>query len=137
MEKCVLPALNTYDYIVQDRGMLSGIVYGQACGNDFNFLMSLTDAIVKPFEKPWNIIYDKVLLLRGNPTTNLARAQACKAEFAAGDVIESRGNTFMQSVHELMTQRHKQFFPAHPVIEVNGKSIAQVFDQILEAVKNE
>jgi dTMP kinase len=134
MEKCILPALTTYDYIIQDRGMLSGIVYGQACGNDFNFLLTLCDAVIKPFEKPWNQIYDKVVLLHGNPAVGLARAQACKQEFAGGDVIEGRGNNFMQTVHELMIQRHAQFFPKHPAIDVTGCSIDQVFERLLEVI---
>jgi len=135
MEKCILPALSTYDYIIQDRGMLSGIVYGQACGNEFDFLLTLCQAVTKPFGKPWNQIYDKVVLLHGDPAAGLARAQACKQEFAAGDVIEGRGNHFMQTVHDLMAQRHEQFFPKHPTIDVTGRSIDQVFELLLDAIQ--
>ena len=33
LNSVIIPALDKYDFIVQDRGMLSGLAYGTACGN--------------------------------------------------------------------------------------------------------
>jgi dTMP kinase len=41
VEKVIKPAYGKYDFIVQDRGILSGLAYGEACGNDIGWLESL------------------------------------------------------------------------------------------------
>ncbi len=41
MEKLIKPALKDYDFIIQDRGFLSGISYGKACGNNEEFILNL------------------------------------------------------------------------------------------------
>src|SRR5271167_1025736 len=43
LEKVVFPALSEYDFIVQDRGILSGLAYGTACGNDEKTINFLAD----------------------------------------------------------------------------------------------
>ena len=36
--KLIKPALDEYDFIIQDRGLVSGLAYGEACGNPLEFL---------------------------------------------------------------------------------------------------
>src|ERR1019366_42337 len=46
IEKLIVPALTEYDYIIQDRGILSGLAYGSACGNDPDWLLNLAHKVV-------------------------------------------------------------------------------------------
>src|SRR5665213_3054416 len=34
LERLIIPSLYEYDFIIQDRGILSGYAYGAGCGND-------------------------------------------------------------------------------------------------------
>src|ERR1017187_8360897 len=47
MDKVVVPALLTHDFIVQDRGVLSGLAYGTACGNELDRIISLSEYITE------------------------------------------------------------------------------------------
>src|ERR1019366_1877729 len=62
IEKLILPALTEYDYIIQDRGILSGLAYGSACGNDVDWLLDLVDAVV-PGESVMRVrlLYDSII----------------------------------------------------------------------------
>jgi len=135
LEKCVIPALDTYDFIIQDRGMLSGIAYGEASGNDVSLLETLAQTVTKPRGlSRWNRVYDLVVLLQCDPVVGLARAQVCKQEFIAGDVMEARGPEFMKTVHTLMNARHDEFFAGHPKIDVTDQSMDSVFQQALSYI---
>ena len=54
MEKKIAPAIDEKKIVIQDRGMLSGIAYGTACGNSEDFIKLLMSKAVNsydPFEK--------------------------------------------------------------------------------------
>jgi dTMP kinase len=140
LEKLIVPALNEYDYIIQDRGILSGYSYGQACGNEFSFLKTMSEANVqganlsnRAFPYCPENIYDKVVYLRGNSLKNLVRAKTSKQEYATGDAMESRGNTFMQKCSDNMDE-YSSYFNAC-TIEVDGKSIEEVQQEILAVLE--
>lgn len=140
LEKLIVPALVEYDYIVQDRGILSGYSYGEACGNDFSFLKMMAEAnahsaALSNLNLPYcpENIYDKVVYLRGNSKKNLVRAKTSKQEYAAGDAIEAKGDTFMQKCSENMDQYSSYFNACR--IEVDGKSIEDVHQEILAALE--
>jgi dTMP kinase len=137
LEKVIKPALNEYDFIVQDRGILSGLAYGEACGNDIKFLMHLTHRLIEGSfpSKDLGSIYDKVILLRGNVEKGLNTAISSKKEFEAGDAIELRGVAFMHNVNSHMYE-YSSFFNSS-VVNVDGKNIEEVFQQILSAIKME
>jgi dTMP kinase len=135
LERLIVPGLDKYDYIVQDRGILSGYAYGTSCGNDFLFLKALTSALAISAgfdgfhpEK----IYDDVVYLRGDSKKNLARAKTVKQEFAQGDAMESRGDTFMEKTASTMDTLIKFFNGI--TIDVGTKPIEEVNGEIMRAL---
>jgi dTMP kinase len=134
MEKVVLPALNQYDYIVQDRGVLSGLAYGSACGNDIDRLSSLAEYSTESSRHLLNDgIYDSIIYLKGDTSAGLKKALQAKQEFEAGDAMEAKGDSFMQEVSINMDEL-SQAFNTH-IINVDGKSIDQVFNDILRVLQ--
>lgn len=134
MEKLVLPALYNYDFIIQDRGILSGLAYGTACGNDTRFLNQLIDDIMPIDDYTGQTVeYERVVYLRGDSKKGLARAKTAKQEFAAGDAIEAKGDDFMTQVSKNMDYMSESFNTVR--IDVDGKSIEEVHQEILAALK--
>lgn len=129
IEKVILPALEEYDYIIQDRGILSGLCYGHVCGNNHLFLAQLASECCKGFKGDWHDLYDKVVYLRGNAARGLEKAAASKQEFASGDAIEAKGAEFMLRVAKDMDQMVNAF--PHCIIDVEGKSVEENFAEIL------
>jgi len=139
LERVIMPALYEYDYIIQDRGILSGYAYGEACGNDFAFLKDMAtrnvDAAIRPpdFLPVAEHIYDKVIYLTGNVGDGLSRAKSAKQEFATGDAMESKGVSFLESVGENMFKHSKLFTSC--IIEIDGKSINEVHNEIIKRLE--
>lgn len=133
MEKVVVPALYEYDFIIQDRGILSGLAYGSACGNDLDRLLNLAKWIT-PFDPKTDvqITYDSIIYLKGDTSAGLKKALQSKQEFAAGDAMEARGNSFLQRAASYMDEQSKAFNTKH--INVDGKNIEEVFADILQAL---
>ena len=129
LEKVVYPAMNEYDFIIQDRGIASGLAYGSACGNSLDLLHTLTNFIVDPKMYP---LYDKIVHLKGDPSKGLKLAKASKQEFAAGDAMESRGESFINKASDNMDSACRHLGAV--VVEVDGKSVDQVFEDILSVL---
>ena len=132
IEKVILPALEEYDYIIQDRGILSGISYGHACGNSHYFLGQLASEACRNLKTDWHELYDKVIYLRNDAAKGLARAKEAKQEFAAGDAIEAKGDEFMLRVAKDMDQMVHAF--PHCTIDVEGKTVEENFNEILRNI---
>ena len=130
LEKLILPGLQQYDFIIQDRGILSGLAYGAACGNDIETLEYLTNIICAD-ENPY-MLYDKVIYLDGNINAGLERALSSKQEFEAGDAIEARGGTFMEKVSGNFNEYCKDFDIS--TVCIDGKNIDEVFAEILKVL---
>ncbi len=127
LEKVIYPAMKEYDYIIQDRGILSGLAYGSACGNSpqvLEFLMNLAAGKYNPYS-----IYDHVVYLKGDVAKYLNIARSAKQEFSAGDAIELKGVGFMQDVREKMDAYSVDFNTSY--ITVDGKGIEEVHAEIL------
>ena len=136
--KVVNPAKQNYDFIIQDRGVLSGLSYGTACGNDTTWLEDLATyaaGLGKAEEGAIYNLYDDVLYLRGNVSKGLERALTSKQEFKDGDAMESRGNDFLTQVGNNMDEM-SAWFDAK-IIDVDNKNIDEVFAGILDALKLE
>jgi dTMP kinase len=133
IEKVIIPALDQYDFIVQDRGVLSGLAYGSACGNDLEDIENLIRYVVAPAEGlvP-DSLYDVIIYLKGDTSAGLKKALQSKQEFAAGDAMEARGNTFLQTVSANMDEQSELFNTK--TISVDGKGIDEVFADILRAL---
>lgn len=130
VEKLIIPALENYDFIVQDRGALSGLSYGWACGNELDWLKAMALRVTKA-DKLYDI-YDDVIILEGNIASGLLRAKNAKQEFASGDAMEERGITFMKDVESRMALLQTSF----PVrsISIEGRSVQETHDAIREAL---
>lgn len=136
LERLIVPNLYEYDFIIQDRGILSGYAYGTGCGNDFEFLRQLATNNVDAADQKASVfpfvaehIYDKVIYLRGDSLKGLAKAKAAKQEFTTGDAMESRGDSFIDNVSKNMDQMATRFKTVR--IDVDGKSIEDVHNEIL------
>lgn len=133
MHRVVLPAMDQYDFIIQDRGILSGLAYGEACGNSLVWLENLAEKAAYGTEKGDIFeLYNDVIYLTGNIEKGLKTAQNAKQEFAAGDAMESRGLSFMQQVSQNMNEASEWFNTKE--INVDGKGIDEVFAEILASL---
>lgn len=134
LEKVIYPNLYKYDYIIQDRGMLSGLAYGVACGNSKKWIEDLLQHVITPkFEKTIYNLYDNVIYLQGNVSTGLNKAKSAKQEFTSGDSIEAKGLKFMLNTASNMT-KFATDFNGIKYINVDGKSIDTVSNDIFEAL---
>lgn len=137
LEKVIYPAMEEYDFIIQDRGVLSGLAYGKACGNPGDFLRQMA-SYVTPEKHRYSgdgFLYDDVIYLKGNIIEGLEKAKSSKQEFETGDAMESRGNEFMMNVSKNMTE-YSSYFNTHS-INVENKNIDRVFTEILTKLKIE
>lgn len=139
LEQLIAPALSNYDYIIQDRGILSGYAYGAGCGNQYGFLKQLSNEVVDSAgintdgsATKAEQIYDAVVYLKGDHLNGLAKAKAAKQEYATGDAMESRGNDFMSQVSFNMNYMSESFNTV--TIYVDGKSIEEVHNEILNSL---
>ena len=131
--KVINPAHENYDFIIQDRGILSGLAYGTACGNDTEWLETLAAyAADTECDEDIYALYDDVLYLRGNVSKGLDRALSSKQEFKDGEAMESRGNEFLTQVGANMDEMATWF--NSKTIDVDGKDIDAVFSNILSAL---
>lgn len=136
LEKVVLPAIAEYDFIVQDRGILSGLAYGTACGNDPERIMALSEYVTEEARSLLgNSLYDCIIYLKGNTSAGLKKALQAKQEFETGDAMEARGNSFIETASQNMDNYSKAFKTKS--IYVDGKSIDEVFSEILQALNLE
>ena len=136
LERLIVPSLYEYDYIIQDRGILSGYAYGEACGNSFDSIHSMAvqnvDSADMGVLRPESI-YDLVIYLRGNSVKGLQKAKASKQEFETGDAMESRGITFIDKVAKNMDEMSSRFKTVR--IDVDDKSIEEVHSEILTCLQ--
>ena len=137
LEKLIYPALTNgeYDYIIQDRGILSGLAYGTACGNDFLELMEYTKTIVNNKGAEFGVssltrLYDNIIVLTGDVAKGLEAAKNTKQEFETGDAMEAKGVGFQQTVANNFIDMSEGFSGVR-IIPVDGKNIDQVFGDIL------
>jgi len=133
MEKVVLPAVNEYDFIIQDRGVLSGLAYGSACGNDTETLIGLAEYVTESARSILvDGLYDSIIYLKGDTSAGLKKALAAKQEFKAGDAMEARGSSFIEQCSRNMDDFSQAFNTK--TISVDGKNIDEVFAEILRVL---
>jgi dTMP kinase len=138
LEKVIVPALDKYDYIIQDRGILSGFAYGKACGNEHEFLNNLTNAVIPLMsQKRWTKdIYDLIIYFEGNTYFNLDRATNAKQEFEQGDAMESKGRTFMNEVNQNMYFYIDRYFrDVTRVVRVDDRTREDILNDVIHEVR--
>lgn len=119
----ILPTINAgnVDFIIQDRGLLSGLAYGEACGHTHERL-----AFMMRETRGQCPLYDMIIIYVGDVKSSLERAQQTKQEFAKGDVIESKGSEFMKIVSQNMFKYKDLVTTNTVVIDITNKSIEEV-----------
>jgi dTMP kinase len=136
LEKVILPAMGEYDFIIQDRGILSGLAYGTGCGNNEDFLYSLTRYVLSTADMKKvssRTLYDDVVYLTTDDTSKgLKTAVNSKKEFETGDAMESRGDSFLSKVSDNMKKQSRDFNTK--IVNVDGKGKDEVFADILKAL---
>ena len=135
LENVIMPAHDKYDFIIQDRGLLSGVAYGTACGHDTNMLFDFGSTVLH-YAGLVDIysLYDDIVYLKGSTSNALYRALKCKAEFNSGDAIEAKGAQFMYNVSCHMDKLSNKFKNVH-VISVENKNISAVYADIQHALQ--
>ena len=135
LEKLVIPKLKDSDFVVQDRGFLSALAYGEACGNDIEFLKNLTNYSTKKSEinSDYGDLYDYLIVLKGDFKKGLSRATSSKKEFKTGDAMESLGNSFLDKVNQNF-ELYKKDFKNVFEINIDGKSKEEVFTEIKKII---
>jgi thymidylate kinase len=104
LEKLILPAIESgeYDLIIQDRGILSGQIYGEACGNN-GIDLNMLNEYIHGFQGSSQTHYDHLFIFHN--IGGLKTATECKDEFGVGDAMESRGTEF----HRFITDKFIQY----------------------------
>ena len=106
LEKLIYPALTNdqCDYIIQDRGMASGIVYATCCGINEDFIHELNNMVFLFIKgKGLDHFYDHTFVMKQDGLT-VDDAIAAKNEFGNGDAVESRGIEFHTQVNALFDE---------------------------------
>jgi dTMP kinase len=129
-DKLVIPSSNEYDFIIQDRGVISGFAYGLACGNSLEELINLSQYIIpEDIDHPAHL-YDKVIFLTRPVGDGLKTAISAKNEFEAGDAIEAKGVSFMEEVSKNFNSILSTADNVHTV-DVSDKTKDEVLQDIV------
>jgi dTMP kinase len=103
--------------VVQDRGWLSGFSYSQAKGFDLNFIETINEQLNPNFKN----MFDYIIYLNNNKNVKdtLEKAQECKQEFSAGDIIEAKGSAFQEEVRDNFCALVKQYENELPIVQID------------------
>jgi len=129
LEKVIWQCDGAYDFIIQDRGTLSGIAYATEVGHEVDFILGLTKKVTEA--DTWNI-YSDVVLMVNDPTKGLSLAEQ-KQEYAGGDAMESMGDQFMKNVLGRMQTLTEYEENVHRVY-VDDRTEDEVFNDILTSL---
>lgn len=132
LEKLIRPAYasDEYDFIIQDRGILSGLIYAEACG--IKNSKQLTpfalgqSGIVDSYH-----LYDTTIIFTRNEHS-LDVALNAKSEFEGGDAMESRGDAFHSLVNEKFKTPINTF--SKNVYSINVDSYANMSSELSDIV---
>jgi dTMP kinase len=138
LNKVIYPAIGQYDFIVQDRGILSGTAYGVACDNPLEYITYLAEKAIGEDGKKMglniNNLYDHVIVFRGNIAQGLNRAKQAKQEFESGDAMENRGVSFLEKVNQNF-QSQSSLFQNVSFIDTEGKTIESISAELLKVLQ--
>ena len=131
IEKLIIPSVlsGEWDMIIQDRGILSGRIYADACGISPYHVENLEDFIMEDFYQRWDICYDHVFVFHNDGGLELATS--VKNEFGVGDAMESRGNAFHEKVDESFKKVQLDAFTSYTLShhDVAGKTTEQIVEE--------
>ena len=75
---------------------------------------------------------NEIIYLKGDISAGLKMALQSKQEFATGDAMESKGDSFLQAVATNMNEMSPVFNAS--TIYVDNKNVSEVFSDILRAL---
>lgn len=138
LNKVIYPALGQYDFIIQDRGILSGTAYGVACDNPLEYITYLAEKAIGEEGKRLGFdihnLYDHVVIFRGNIAQGLKRAKQAKQEFQSGDAMENRGISFLEKVNQNF-QSQSSLFQKVSFIDTENKTIEAISQELLKILE--
>jgi dTMP kinase len=134
LERVIMPAMSQYDFIVQDRGLLTGYAYGFACGNRITDIENMSSMVVYNSSLSLDVankesIYDSVIYLKGDVQKALHNAISSKKEFETGDAMEAKGAQFFENVSWYMDILSDNFNAVK--IDIDNKTIDEVHNEVL------
>jgi thymidylate kinase len=100
----IYPSLDKVDFIIQDRGILSGLAYGMGYGMSLETLCELSN--ISTTEKgqyhginSYKDVYDHIVFFKTSQAASfLENAKNAKSEFETGDGIEAEGSEYLTKV---------------------------------------
>lgn len=119
---------DNYDLIIQDRGILSGRYYAEACGIPTEHLDRMEHMIGSD-----NYEYGLVLILQNE--NGLQIAKHAKNEFGVGDAMESRGQDFHSQIEQLFDSSDEFEQGVGEIVKV--KVVGLTPEEVLSACEKE
>jgi thymidylate kinase len=141
LERLIIPAIESgyYDYIIQDRGIMSGAIYAACCGNNKRYVDNLISFVTSPIIRLRPYVYDSVFVFHNQDGLNTALN--AKDEFAGlGDAMESRGAEFHDQVNKRFRDAcaspdHWSFVAKKMhSIDVHGKTTDDIVNRVVYMV---
>lgn len=140
LEKLILPAVQeeSFDFILQDRGIMSGSIYAAVCGNSKRHVDTINAFVTSCMMQRQRTIYDHIFVFHN--TNGLQLAISGKDEFGGGDAMESRGDAFHEEVNRryyLACQNPEEwsYFTNHITsVEVDGMTTNQIVYECLKTL---
>lgn len=130
LDKLIKDALQSYDFIIQDRGLLSGLAYGIACGNALGDVLEMMRITCTNVGDSYEL-YSNLIILQADVAYTIKRLANKPDEFKSGDVIEQHGLQFMQQVNRNML-KYGNLWASKTVVDVDANdSIDDVFNKIV------
>lgn len=132
----VYPNLSEVDFIIQDRGIASGLAYGMSFGMDEKDLEFLNNLSVRERGLEHGIshfgdLYDHVIFFKTDKAAAfLEKAKNAKQEFEAGDGIEAEGAEFMETVLSNFAVAFTKFKSVHEINVEAAPGQFRPFDEI-------
>lgn len=133
VDKLIIPSLSgDYDFIIQDRGILSGRIYADECGVSKYHIENLEDFVLENMYSQYDIVYDHVFIFHNEE--GLKTAADAKNEFGVGDAMESRGNQFHENVNKKFSEYSLDDFTAYTLSHhsVVGKTTEQIVKECIK-----
>lgn len=134
INKFIKPSLEKYDYIIQDRGILSAFSYGIENGCDLSTLKTLTEMVSPNID--YYELYDHIIVLTiDNIDIAINRAKQTN-EFTNGkDVIEENDLQYFKNVYNNF-YKYSTLFKKVTYVSITNKNENQVFEEIFKILLN-
>lgn len=130
----IKPSLEKYDYIIQDRGILSAFSYGIENGCDLSTLKTLTEMVSPNID--YYELYDHIIVLTiDNIDTAINRAKQTNEFIDGKDVIEEKDISYFKNVYNNF-YKYSTLFKKVTFVSITNKNENQVFEEIFKILLN-